>query len=218
MYRELYQDVIEYFSYQEFKPEYEKSRLEFESKIGKIFVDHAFFEIWIETFIEYFTFDRFLPMYGLSPVSLYLRMHEDMLSKEQKTALQQLIDHRFCVVQFDAKKGEAFACTDLVKQTPILIDDIDIHHQLMLKKGDWLILRLIKDQQKWVVFGSIWHYPREIKHILQKNMKKMEDPLDFIHDCMAKKVFSEQYKHVDLEKIYTTNFQHKQTEVSNAQT
>lgn len=206
MYQELYQEVIEYFSYQEFKTEYEKSRLEFESKIGKVFDDHPFFETWIETFIEFFTFDRFLPTYGITPVSLYYKMNKENLSDEHIEGFKKLIQNKLSVVRFDSKSGNDFYCTDLIEREPIILSGVDKSHELMLKKEDWLIVRSIEENGKNIVFGSIWHFPKEIQHVLRNNLKRIGKKLPFIHDCMAKKVFSERYKHVDLEKIYETNF------------
>ena len=204
MYQELYQSIIEYFSYEDFSKEYEQTRKDFERMIGKVHDEHSFFESWIEAFIEYFTFDSYLTKYGLTPLTLYAKMFQKGFTDQQKQAMDQLIEHKFTIVSFKSKqKDGGYLCQDMFDGSMIKYNGVDMSHELMLKKEDWMIIRSIQTEQAHEVFGSIWHFPKEIAHVLKKNLVRFEKQrLPFIHDCMAKKVFSESYQHVDLEKTF----------------
>lgn len=218
MYQDTYQKIIEYFSYNDFRPEYDQARVVFEKKIGTIFDDHPFFESWIEAFIEYFTFDARLPTYGIPPVVLYHRMFKDSMSETELQDIKTLMGNRLTMVSFQSRsKNGTFRCIDVFDQTPKDYMGVDINHDLMLKKDDWMILRSIEENNQTFVFGSTWHFPREINHVLKQNLRRLKHRIDFIHDCMAKKVFSESYRHVDLEKIFETNFERKDMKGNHAQ-
>lgn len=218
MYQKLYQEVIEYFSYQDFVQEYEQARKSFEKKVGRVVSDHSFFETWIESFIEYFTFDAYLPTYGIPPISLYYKMNQERFSEEEKEHFQKLLMNKISIVQFQKEKGSVLECFDVFEKEPVQFIGGDKHHPWVLRKDDWMIVRSVPDENQNVIFGSAWHFPNEIGHILSKNIARFQNKLSFIHDCMAKKVFSENYKHVDLEKIFETHFQKEIMEVHNAQT
>lgn len=202
MYREMYQKIIEYYSLEEFQPEYNQARSIFEKKIGIVHMDHPFYESWIESFIEFFTFDHFLPSYGITPLSLYSKMHADVFGEDEKEAVDVLLSQKLDIVEVNWIKDHVLGCVDIYSDKGYNLIDPDHHHNKYVKKGDWMIVRVIEDQGKTVAFGSNWHFAFEIKDILQKNKANYVSKFEFIHDCMRKKVFSESYKHIDLRKVY----------------
>jgi hypothetical protein len=202
MHQDVYQEVIEYFSSQEFQQEYHDARVEFESYVGGMSADHPFYETWVEAYIEYFTLDRMMPQYGLSAIELYAQMFAEKLSAQALQALSELAKAGLGCYRFVEKSNQQLTCVHEASQQLLVIDQVDEGHQLLLKKGDWVLMRLVTSSAGVHAFGAIWHFPKEITHWLKDRQQSFSSLWLFYMDCFKRKVFAEKYKHVDLQKIY----------------
>jgi len=112
-------------------------------------------------------------------------------------------------LSYQKKTDQVFVCEDLIKHVPVPLKDLDASLSLSLQKGDWIFARVLDLGQSCQALGAVWHFPREIQSMLKHRFLACDNTWDFIYECMAKKVFSEHYQHIEFEKIFQAQFPHK---------
>jgi hypothetical protein len=206
-FKNCFDNIVKEFSTGKYGTQIQKAKQEFFSLSGTVYEDSREYIDRINLFLDWYVFDRNLDEEDLTPLKMYIFMHDKNIDEEQKGLLQGM----------DTSVSSLFIVKEL-RRDSVKVKDMftgikyEVHDDYFLSfvhKGDIFQGRIINIGKKKIFgVGFCFHYPEAESYIKGeiKKIRNMERSyhLDLMMRLALMKVKTVEYPHVDVRDIYST--------------
>jgi hypothetical protein len=205
LYKEAIEPVISHFASDRYVPEFTQAKEFYFQRTGKVFEDDPSFEVRMNSFLEWYIFDRVLVNAGVPPIRLYLLIYRDEMEPERRALLESLQHTNHSLFETLSVSSARLKVRD------IYTDEVhDLPQQgiyAAVQKGDLLDSRLLNVKGEKSLSDAMWLHPREVGRWILDETEKVrakgrEEFKSFLFDLAYKKIKRDQYKHLNANDIY----------------
>lgn len=204
---EYVEKIIQYFTTEEFQGEVRSAKAEFFDKAGIVDENSADFELRMSQFLDWYIFTR-KNQDGQTPLEILKAKGGFAQESFEKEYLEQLGKTRHALFEYLKTKGEDVYIKDLLANSKIIIRKSSI--TLGFTTDEVFDGRIIPVNDTFTFTrGFCFHPPKARKYINReiKRVKKLsdQDKEDMMLKLLKMRYRFAQYKHVEVDEIYTDN-------------
>lgn len=198
--------VVEFYSSGEYYEEAKKAKEEFFQVSGKVAEGSDQFESKMNSFLDWYVFERPLSDQELAPIKAYVIDEKNSLSSQELAIYEELAKSRNSMFELLKIKNNDLYVRDLFDREKYVIEGFELAGGFT--KGDIFQARLLKLEDRYVFNNAFVFHPQEAKKFIQKQIKKVRYLKDshrskLLHALSAMKVKTEQYSHIEVKHIYS---------------
>lgn len=204
--RDYLDRVLTAYSNGPYYEEVKRAKEEYFERAGRVAEGSEKFEIQMNSFLDWYLFDRPLNKSDIEPVKLFTLEHLEALEQVEKEVFLDLTKTIHSLFELLKSKDSDIYVKDLFDGEKYVITEQDINKGF--SKGDIFEARLIPYKGE-LVFGSAFiFHPKECRSFITKQIKKIKyldqkQRLRLLHQLAGMKLKIEQYTHIDVKHIYT---------------
>jgi hypothetical protein len=198
--------VLETYSTASYYEEVKLARNEFFERAGRVAEGSEKFETQMDSFLDWYLFDRPLSQSEIVPVKLFLIERLETVEPEDKEIYQNLTKSIHSLFQVLKIKDFELYIKDLFDGEKYIVDEDQLNKGF--NKGDIFETRLIHFRDKLVFGNSFVFHPVEVRSFILKQIKQIKyldskQRLKLMHRLAEMKLKMEQYTHINVQHIYT---------------
>lgn len=200
--------VLEAYTVGPLYDEVKKAREEYCERTGRVAEGDETFENQMNSFLDWYLFDRPMDKDHISPVKLFVLERIEQIDPADREIFEDLAKSNHSLFELLKVKGEDVYLKDLFTGEKYIVEDSDVNRGFT--KGDIFEARLIKFRDRLVFGNSFVFHPRTVRSFILKQIKAIKyldasQRLRLIHKLASMRLKTEQYSHIDVQHIYTEN-------------
>ncbi|MBI2604947.1 MAG: hypothetical protein HYW49_02585 [Deltaproteobacteria bacterium] len=206
MYQKYLDPVVETFTAGDYYKEVFQAKQEYFERAGVVYEDDSEYENRMNTFMDWYLFDRELPGIDLPPIKLYFRKNEDRFTKEEAGIYKGFCNTILSIFYLRKASGGCVFVKDLFSRKNYEVRDGEINAGFM--KGDIFEGRLIPFQGIYEFSKGFCFHPVEMEKFILGEIKKVRNQdkarqTKLILRLSAMKLKQTRYQHINIKHIYT---------------
>lgn len=200
--------ILQRYSEGPYYDEVKRAKEEFFLRAGQVAEGSDKFETQMESFLDWYLFDRPLEKHDLCPVKLFVIQYGEKLDPEDRAIFDEISRSRHSLFELLKVKNNDVYIKDLFEGEKYIIEESEINEGFT--KGDIFEGRLIPFRGRLVFGKSFVFHPRDCRSYINKSIKRIKyldekQRLRLIHHLASMRLKLDQYPHIDAVHIYTEN-------------
>lgn len=206
MYQKHLEPVIKQFTTGDFYKEVCQAKQEYFDRAGIVYEDDAEYENRMNTFMDWYVFDRELPGIDLPPIKLYVRKNAEKLSTEEADIYRGFCSTNLSIFYLKKAGGGVVCVKDLFSRKSYEVRDADVNMGFM--RGDIFEARLIPFKGAYEFSRGFCFHPVEMERFILGEIKKVRSQdrarqVKLILQLSAMKLKHTRFQHIGIKHIYT---------------
>ncbi len=206
MYQKYLEPVVEMFSTGDYYNELFKAKQEFFERAGVVYEDDQEFENRMNTFMDWYTFDREMPGIDLPPIKYYYRQESDKLPVEESQIYKDFCNTVHSIFYLSKVSGKNVYVKDLFSKKNHEVRESEINAGFM--PGDIFESRLVPFKGSFEFSKGFCFHPVEMEKFIMGEINKVknqdkERQTKLILQLAGMKLKWTRYQHINIKHIYT---------------
>jgi hypothetical protein len=210
MYTDVADELMRFYSDGDFKPEALRARKEFSDFVGVLDEDNPEDEMKFNLFADWYLYIRKIPEFKMTPLELQRSKGLCQLSEESSAAVQNLMDSRLSLFEFQKLKKQDVYLKDLFSGYKLMVKNSEVIHGF--ESGVPFSARLIPHEDTFSFTSAFCFHPGDALKYMKAEIKrvaKLPDAdqvtgrVDLILMLLRMRHRFDHFKKVPLSEIYT---------------
>lgn len=198
--------ILKTYSSGPYYDEIRRAKEDFFNRVGNVAEGTEAFEPFMNSFIDWYLFERPLSDLQKTPVQAYYDGPAQNLPEEDREVFRRLTQSLHSIFELKQIKGRDVTVADLYSGKKYFVEESDVHHGF--SKGDLFEARIIQLGDRYI-FGRSFHFhPQKVATFIKDKVKQTKslEPTQqkrLLYSLASMKNKIEQYPHLDVSHIYS---------------
>jgi len=201
-----FEKIVKEFSSTKYRDEIENAKVDFFKMSGMVHEDEEVYEERINSFLDWYVFDRDLNDEDLTPVEMFLKNNFEALTEEEKKMFEGFIKSIHSLFLVKKTREKNIYIKDMFTERRYMITDLSVSG--VVNKGDIFEARLVPFHGVYIFSKGFCFHPAETRGYIVSEIKKIRNMDKRQHILLMMKLAVMklkiiEYPHVDVSNIYS---------------
>jgi hypothetical protein len=198
--------ILKTYSVGPYYDEIRGAKEDFFNRVGNVAEGTDAFEPFMNSFIDWYLFERPLNELKVTPVQAYYEGPAQSLPEDEREVFRHLTQSLHSIYELKGIRGQDVTILDLYSGKKYFVEESEVHHGF--SKGSLFEARIIQLGDRYV-FGRSFHFhPHKVASFIRDkvNQTRSLDPSQqrrLLYSLASMKNKIEQYPHLDVSHIYS---------------